>query len=174
MGFLLRLTSISFNLLALSEHFPPLVLVSLTGSWEVDQRRLDGSSVQRTLLTHFRHCFGYAHPRHPCSPLKGCHILYEPYQFGISGYERYKEAVIKESLRLFYGMPGELPRVVQPSGALLCGQAIPPAVSFSHSSGNVDLTHATDDRIMLSLCQSPRRINLQGLFCFLSRSLVGQ
>ncbi|KAI9873944.1 MAG: hypothetical protein M1830_010370 [Pleopsidium flavum] len=38
----------------------------------------------------------------------------------------YLRAVIKESLRFSYGVPGRLPRIVPPSGATFCGRAIPP------------------------------------------------
>jgi len=38
-------------------------------------------------------------------------------------------AVIKESLRLGYGVPGKIPRYTPPTGATLCGHHIPPGVS---------------------------------------------
>lgn len=41
----------------------------------------------------------------------------------------YLRGVVKESLRLGYGPPGRLPRTVPQSGAVLCGQQIPPGVS---------------------------------------------
>ena len=44
----------------------------------------------------------------------------------------YQRAVIKESLRLGFGVPGRLPRVV-PDGAVLCGQEIPAGVSTQPS-----------------------------------------
>ncbi|KAJ5976971.1 hypothetical protein N7501_000313 [Penicillium viridicatum] len=46
----------------------------------------------------------------------------------------YLRAVVKESLRFSHGAPGRLPRVVPSSGAILCGQHIPPGtlVSLSH------------------------------------------
>lgn len=40
-----------------------------------------------------------------------------------------QRAVVKESLRLSYGTPGRLPRVVPPTGATLSAQFIPPGVS---------------------------------------------
>lgn len=39
-----------------------------------------------------------------------------------------QRAVIKESLRLSYGVPGRMPRVVPNGGAVLCGQNIPAGV----------------------------------------------
>jgi cytochrome P450 len=46
----------------------------------------------------------------------------------------YIRAVIKESLRLSYGVPGRIPRVMPPSGATFCGQPIPPGTSVAHSA----------------------------------------
>ena len=43
-----------------------------------------------------------------------------------------KRAIVKESLRLSYGVPGCLPRVVPPSGAVLCGHEVPPGVGILH------------------------------------------
>ncbi|KIV76881.1 hypothetical protein, variant [Exophiala sideris] len=43
-------------------------------------------------------------------------------------------AVIKESLRLSFGVPGRLPRVVPENGAVFCGQEIPPNTVISHSA----------------------------------------
>lgn len=42
--------------------------------------------------------------------------------------------VVKESLRLAYGVPGKNPRVVPPSGAELCGQFIPGGTVISMST----------------------------------------
>lgn len=42
-----------------------------------------------------------------------------------------KRAVIREGLRLSYGAPGHLPRVVPSSGAVFCGQKIPAGVRIS-------------------------------------------
>ncbi|KAL8651919.1 MAG: hypothetical protein Q9210_002988 [Variospora velana] len=41
-----------------------------------------------------------------------------------------QRAVVKESLRLGFGVPGRIPRVVPKTGATLCGQSIPAGVSF--------------------------------------------
>ncbi|KAK7905311.1 hypothetical protein LTR67_000031 [Exophiala xenobiotica] len=43
-------------------------------------------------------------------------------------------AIIKESLRLSFGVPGRLPRVVPANGAVFCGQQIPPNTVISHSA----------------------------------------
>lgn len=43
-----------------------------------------------------------------------------------------KRAVIREGLRLSYGAPGRLSRVVPSSGAVLSGQKIPPGVRIPH------------------------------------------
>ncbi|KAL9076278.1 MAG: hypothetical protein Q9161_000994 [Pseudevernia consocians] len=45
-----------------------------------------------------------------------------------------KRAVIKEGLRLSYGAPGRLPRVVPSSGAVFCGQKIPAGIRVSSSA----------------------------------------
>lgn len=52
---------------------------------------------------------------------------------GISCLENlpYLRAVVKESLRLSYGAPGRVPRIVPEGGAELCGQQIPGGVSAS-------------------------------------------
>jgi cytochrome P450 len=42
-------------------------------------------------------------------------------------------SVIKESLRLSYGVPGRIPRVVPPEGATLCGKPIPGGTIISMS-----------------------------------------
>lgn len=42
----------------------------------------------------------------------------------------YLRGVVKESLRLSYGAPGRLPRVVPAVGARFCGWDVPPGVSF--------------------------------------------
>lgn len=41
----------------------------------------------------------------------------------------YLRAVVKESLRLGYGLPGRVPRVVPKEGAVLCDQKIPGGAS---------------------------------------------
>ena len=46
----------------------------------------------------------------------------------------YLRAVVKESLRFSYGAPGRLPRIVPPSGMMICGQYIPPGIVVSQSS----------------------------------------
>lgn len=46
----------------------------------------------------------------------------------------YLRAVIREGLRLGYGAPGRLPRVVPSSGAVLCGQKIPAGTVVSSSA----------------------------------------
>ena len=43
-------------------------------------------------------------------------------------------ACIKEALRLSYGAPGRLPRVVPSSGHVVDGVQIPPGVVVSHSN----------------------------------------
>ena len=45
----------------------------------------------------------------------------------------YLRGVIKESLRFSYGVPGQIPRIVPSSGAVFCGQSIPPGTSVAHS-----------------------------------------
>jgi cytochrome P450 len=55
----------------------------------------------------------------------------------------YLRAVIKESLRLSYGVPGRIPRTVPPSGATFCGQYIPPGTSVAHSV----YCYHTDDKL---------------------------
>lgn len=45
----------------------------------------------------------------------------------------YLHAIVKESLRLSYGVPGRLPRVVPGRGAVFCGQKIPPGTQVSCS-----------------------------------------
>jgi len=46
----------------------------------------------------------------------------------------YLTAVIKEGLRLSYGLPGRLPRIVPPSGATFNGYFLPPGTSVSMSA----------------------------------------
>ncbi|MCJ1458009.1 hypothetical protein MMC28_008378 [Mycoblastus sanguinarius] len=46
----------------------------------------------------------------------------------------YLRAIIKESLRCSHGAPGRLPRVVPSTGAILCGQEIPPGTRVSGSN----------------------------------------
>ena len=55
----------------------------------------------------------------------------------------YLRAVIKESLRFSYGVPGRIPRIVPPSGATFCGQSIPPGTSVAHSA----YCYHTDDKM---------------------------
>jgi cytochrome P450 len=55
----------------------------------------------------------------------------------------YLRAVIKESLRFSYGVPGRIPRIVPPSGATFCGQSIPPGTSVAHSA----YCYHTDDNM---------------------------
>lgn len=45
----------------------------------------------------------------------------------------YLHGIVKESLRLSYGVPGRLPRVVPDAGAVFCGQKIPPGTQVSCS-----------------------------------------
>ncbi|KAI4145298.1 MAG: hypothetical protein LQ341_002430 [Variospora aurantia] len=54
----------------------------------------------------------------------------------------YLRAVVKESLRLAFGVPGRIPRVVPRTGATLCGQSIPAGtvVSSSQYLYNMDPT----------------------------------
>lgn len=52
----------------------------------------------------------------------------------------YQHAVIQESLRLGYGVPGRLPRVVPSTGAVFCGHSIPPGVSLSYTWNPKPLT----------------------------------
>ena len=49
-----------------------------------------------------------------------------------------KRAVIKEGLRLSYGTPGRLPRIVPSSGATLCGHQIPAGVRSSPTPFSID------------------------------------
>lgn len=46
----------------------------------------------------------------------------------------YMRAVVKESLRLAYGVPGRILRVTPPQGGLVAGMEIPGGVGFSFSS----------------------------------------
>jgi len=46
----------------------------------------------------------------------------------------YLQGVIKESLRLSYGTPGRLPRIVPASGTTVQGTMIPPGTTVSHSN----------------------------------------
>ncbi|KAM0796351.1 cytochrome P450 [Usnea florida] len=45
-----------------------------------------------------------------------------------------KRGVVKESFRMSYGAPGRLPRVVPSTGAIFCGQSIPPGTVVSCSN----------------------------------------
>ena len=44
------------------------------------------------------------------------------------------DRVVKESLRLFYGVPGKNPRVTPPGGTTLCGKSIPGGIVLSMSA----------------------------------------
>lgn len=67
-----------------------------------------------------------------------------------------QRAVVKESLRLSYGIPGRIPRVVPPEGATFCGEHIPPGVSCSFHIRLAIYGNATSD-IFLG-CPGSRRI----------------
>lgn len=93
-----------------------------------------------------------------------------------------QRAVVKESLRLSYGAPGPLPRVVPPTGAFLAGQHIPPGVSYSAplrspTFGAVDyrivnITHRADSSITQQPCLQPRSSRLRKPYPISSRTLV--
>jgi hypothetical protein len=42
-----------------------------------------------------------------------------------------QRAVVKESLRFSFGVPGRIPRVVPVEGAVICGQHVPPGVRIN-------------------------------------------
>lgn len=46
----------------------------------------------------------------------------------------YLRAVVKEGLRFSHGVPGRIPRIVPSSGAVFCGEVIPPGTSVCHSA----------------------------------------
>ncbi|MCJ1422744.1 hypothetical protein MMC29_000624 [Sticta canariensis] len=46
----------------------------------------------------------------------------------------YLKGVVKESLRLSYGAPGRIPRIVPASGLTLLGKEVPPGTIISHSN----------------------------------------
>ncbi|KAI9784345.1 MAG: hypothetical protein M1839_002406 [Geoglossum umbratile] len=46
----------------------------------------------------------------------------------------YLTGVVKESLRLSYGVPGRLPRSAPASGAIICGWRVPPGAAISQSA----------------------------------------
>ncbi|CAD6569144.1 MAG: hypothetical protein ASARMPREDX12_002221 [Alectoria sarmentosa] len=94
----------------------------------------------------------------------------------------YLRAVVKESLRLSYGAPGPLPRVVPPTGAFLAGQHIPPGVSYSTpprspTFGALDyrianIIHRADSSITQQPCLQPRSSRLRKPHPVSSRTLV--
>ena len=57
-----------------------------------------------------------------------------------------QRAVVKESLRLSYGAPGRLPRIVPASGATFRGRDIPPGVRNT-TFKNADCLLSTTDRL---------------------------
>ena len=48
--------------------------------------------------------------------------------------DNYKSGIVKESLRLSYGAPGRLPRVVPSMGSMVAGRKIPAGTTVSHSN----------------------------------------
>lgn len=60
----------------------------------------------------------------------------------------YLRAMVKESLRLSYGVPGRLPRIVPKGGAVFCGEFVPegvrcsPAASASFDRSNAEAIHS--------------------------------
>ncbi|MCJ1354666.1 MAG: hypothetical protein MMC33_004655 [Icmadophila ericetorum] len=65
------------------------------------------------------------------------------YELAILENLPYLRGVVKESLRLSYGAPGRLPRIVPSGGARFCGRDIPPGTIVSQSS----YVYHADERI---------------------------
>ncbi|CAF9941589.1 MAG: hypothetical protein ALECFALPRED_009236 [Alectoria fallacina] len=80
----------------------------------------------------------------------------------------YLRAVVKESLRLSYGAPGPLPRVVPPTGAFLAGQHIPPGTVVSLSN----LVYNHDPRVFENPTQFRPERWLSGTTSEMERHMV--
>ena len=81
-----------------------------------------------------------------------------------------QRAVIKESLRLSYGIPGRIPRVVPEGGGVLCGRAVAAGVgavlypmifiSVRYQSCTNTANHHIDCRLIMCLYTSDEPCNL--------------